>query len=98
VLFDSKFKFAAHFDYITPWAYAMLGFVKRNASLFTDPYTRLALYFAFARSKLEHASPIWNPFTTTHGNRIERLQKKHFKIRFVAAKVFIPYPFIPPAM
>jgi len=75
-----------------PRAYAMFGFVKRNASLFTDPYTRLALYFAFVRSKLEYASFTWNPFTTTHGNRIERLQKQFFEIRFVAAKVFRPTP------
>jgi len=70
-LVDSKFKFAAHFDYIMSRAYATFGFLKRNASLFSDPYTILALYFAFVRSKLEYASLIWSPFTTTRGNRKE---------------------------
>jgi len=92
VLFDSKFKFAAHFDYIMPRAYAMFGFVKRNASLFTDPYTRLALYFAFVRSKLEYASLIWNPFTTTHGNRIERLQKQFLKFALLPLRFLDPTP------
>jgi len=92
VLFDSKSKFAAHFDYIMPRAYAMFGFVKRNASLFTDPYTRLALYFAFVRSNLEYASLIWNPFTTTHGNRIERLQKQFLKFALLPLRFLDPTP------
>jgi len=86
-MFDSEFKLAAHFDYIMPRAYAMFGFVKRNASLFTDPHTRLALHFAFVRSKLEYAVLIWNPFTTTHGNRIERLQKQFLKFALLPLRL-----------
>jgi len=92
VLFDSKFKFAVHFDYIMPRAYATFGFVKRNASLFTDPYTRLALYFAFVRSKLKYASLIWNPFTTTHGHRIGRLQKQFLKFALLPLRFLDPIP------
>jgi len=75
-----------------PRVYAMFGFVRRNASLFTDPYTRLALYFAFVRSKLEYASLIWNPFTTTHRNRIERLQKQFLKFALLPLRFLDPTP------
>jgi len=66
VLFDSKFKLAAHFEFIMPRTYAMFGLVKRNASLLMNPYTRLALYFAFVRSKLEYASFTWTGIDETN--------------------------------
>jgi len=92
VIFDPKFKFAAHFDYIVPRAYAMFGFVKRNAAQFTDPFTRLALYFAFVRSKPEYAALTWNPFTTIHGNRRERLQKQFLKFALLPLRLLDPVP------
>jgi len=70
----------------------MFGFVKRNGSLFTDPYTILALYFTLVRSKLEYATLIWNPFTTTHGNRIERLQKQFLKFALLPLRFLDPVP------
>jgi len=80
VLFDSKFKFAAHFDYIMPRAYAMFGFVKRNASL--SLHQTCALFCICP----------WNPFTTTHGNRIERLQKQFLKFALLPLRFLDPTP------
>jgi len=37
VMFDTKFTFVDHINYIIPKAYAMYGFVKRNSTQFKDP-------------------------------------------------------------
>jgi len=79
VLFDDKFLFNEHLNFILPKAYAMFGFVKRNTLLFKDPYSRLSVYSAFVRSRVEYASFIWNPSGSVQINRIEGLQKKFLK-------------------
>ena len=75
VIFDSKFTFNNHIDYIIPKAYSMLAFVRRNSSEFSDPFTLTCLFNAFVRSRLEYASFIWSPFYITHSNRLEKVQK-----------------------
>jgi len=79
VLFDDKFLFNEHLNFILPKAYAIIGFVKRNTILFQDPYSRLSVYFASVRSRVKYASFIWNTSGSVHINRIERLQKKFLK-------------------
>jgi len=60
-MFDTKFTFIEHINYIIPKAHAMNGFVKRTYTQFKDPYTKVSLFSSFIRSKLEYASFVWNP-------------------------------------
>jgi len=68
-----------HLNCILPKAYAMFGFVKRNTFLFTNPYSRLSVFSAIVRSRVEYAFFIRNPSGSVQINRIERLQKKFLK-------------------
>jgi len=55
-LFDAKFIFIEHINYLNPKSYAMYGIVKRNSTQFRDQYTKLRLFSSFVRSKLNHSS------------------------------------------
>jgi len=87
VLFDDKFMFNENLNFILPKAYAMLGFVKRNT-----PYSRLSVYSAFVRSRVEYASFIWNPSGSVQINRIQRLQKKFLKFALQSLHFTEPAP------
>ena len=54
----------------------MLGFVKRFCYNFSDPYTIKTLYIAYVGSILEYGSVVWPPFSITHEERIESVQKQ----------------------
>jgi len=92
VLFNDKFVFNEHLNFILPKAYAMFGFVKRNPLLFKDPYSRLSVYSSFVRSRVEYASFIWNPSGSVQINRIERLQKKFLKFELQSLHFTEPAP------
>jgi len=69
-MFDTKFTFIDHINYIIPKAYAMYGFVKRSSTQFKDSYTKLSLFSSFIKSRLEYALFVWSPTGTTQNNRI----------------------------
>jgi hypothetical protein len=48
-------------DVIVSRAFATLGFIRRVASEFREPYTLRTLYTSLVRPKLEHASYVWDP-------------------------------------
>lgn len=75
VIVDSKLRFNEHIATITAKAFSILGFIRRNASQFTDVYSLKALFCALVRSILEYAAPIWTPYHASHVIRIERVQK-----------------------
>jgi hypothetical protein len=54
----------------------MLGFIKRWAKEFDDPYVTKSLYTSLVRPNLEYASQVWSPFYQSHINRIESIQKQ----------------------
>lgn len=54
----------------------MLGFIKRFCYNFRDPYTIKTLYISYVRSILEYCSIVWSPFSITHEERIESVQKQ----------------------
>lgn len=95
VMFDTKFLFIDHINYIVPKAYAMYGFIKRNTAQFSDPYTLLSLFFSFVRSKLEYASFIWNPTGSIHIHRLERIQKKFLSYALKSLNFSHPVPSYP---
>lgn len=79
VVFDAKFTFTPHLDYIIPKAYSSMYFIRRNTAQFTDPYVKKIIYSSFTRSKLEYASFIWSPTASIHINRIEKVQRSFTK-------------------
>lgn len=76
ILLDAKLNFTPHIDYIISKSFAMLGFVFRNISEFTDPYAMKALYVTLVRSVLEYGSNVWSPNYMFHIRRIESVQKR----------------------
>lgn len=76
VILDSKLTFTDHYNTIINRANNMLGFIKRFCYNFHDPYTIKTLYIAYVRSILEYCSIVWSPFSITHEERIESVQKQ----------------------
>lgn len=76
VTLDSKINFNSHVDKIVNDSRRVLGFVKRRAKEFDDPYVTKSLYQSLVRSKLEYASVVWNTSGKTRSARIESVQKQ----------------------
>jgi len=91
-MFDTKFTFIDHINYIIPKEYAMYGFVKRNYTQFKDPYTKLSLFSSFIRSRLEYASFVWSATGIAHINSIERAQKKILPFALLSLNFNDPVP------
>ena len=72
VKLDSKLSWAKHITEI-------LGMVKRTLGPCKPKDTA---YNMLVRPKLDDASPIWNPHTSSQINRLQRIQ--HYAARFVA--------------
>ncbi|XP_062713912.1 uncharacterized protein LOC134290736 [Aedes albopictus] len=75
VIMDSKLSFNDHVTSTTAKAFAVLGFVRRNASEFRDAYALKSVYCSLVRSILEYAVQIWAPYRETQIGRIERVQR-----------------------
>lgn len=76
VIFNTKLEFDDHISYIQSKASSMLGFIKRQASDFRDPYTLLTLYNSLVRSHLEYAAVVWSPYYEKYKNLLESIQNK----------------------
>lgn len=76
VTFDSKINFNAHIDKIVNESRRVLGFLKRRAKEFNDPYVTKSLYQSLVRSKLEYATVVWNMSGKTKSAKIESVQKQ----------------------
>lgn len=76
VIIDPKLTFLPHIENAIKISSKMLGFIMRNGKVFKNPKTKIMLYNAFVRSRLEYCSVVWRPHYATHSLRIERLQKR----------------------
>lgn len=79
VYFDSKMLLTTHYDKIIDRSYRNLGFVLRTCQPFKSPLSLKVVYYAYVRSILEYASPVWSPSYAIHKTRMERIQKKFLK-------------------
>ena len=70
-----------HITEITSKSLKVLGMVRRTLGP-CKPEVKDAAYNMLVRPKLEYASPIWNPHTSSHIVHLERIQ--HYAARFVA--------------
>ncbi|CAH2095709.1 unnamed protein product [Euphydryas editha] len=95
VYFDSKMLMSSHIDIIRSKAVKNLGFVIRTCSPFKDPLTIKIVYFAYVRSILEYAAPVWSPRYDIYIKRIENVQKKFINhINFKCRKADISDEYI----
>jgi hypothetical protein len=76
VVFDSKLDFTSH---LIVKASRMFG--RRIGLEFRDPYTFKTLYNLFARSHLDYAGVVWNPYYGVHLKRIKTIQFLKFALR-----------------
>nr|BAK26811.1 putative reverse transcriptase [Culex quinquefasciatus] len=76
VILDSQLTFVEHYNTIINKAKSTLGFIKRFAFNFQDPYTIKLLYITYVRPLLEYCSIVWNPYYAVHQARIESVQKQ----------------------
>lgn len=76
VIFDKKLTFKSHIDKIVSSSCSTLGFIKRRAREFNDPYTTKTLYTSLVQPILEYASVIWSPYRQIDIDRIESVQKQ----------------------
>ena len=82
VIYDSKFSFKEHIDYIVLSARKMLGFILRNCKEFSNTGSLKTLYHALVRSKLEYCSLAWHPYYNSQVLYLESVQRKFFKYLF----------------
>lgn len=75
VIMDCKLSFNEHITTTAAKAFAVLGFIRRNACEFRDVYALKTVYCALVRSILEYAVQIWAPYHETHIARLERVQR-----------------------
>ena len=81
VKLDYKLSWAKHITEITTKSSKVLGMVKITLGP-CKPKVKDTAYNVLVRPKLEYASPIWNPHTSSQINRLERIH--HYAARFVA--------------
>lgn len=92
VHFDPKYALTNHIEHITARAYKNLGFVMRSCEPFNDVNTLKIVYFAYVRSILEYASPIWSPQYIIYKEQLERIQRKFIKhLNFRTRKPSVSY-------
>lgn len=85
ITLDSKMLMNNHVDDIVNRSYRNLGFVMRTCAPFNSVQSIKVAYYAYVRSILEYASPVWNPQYATYTSRIENIQKKflhHLNYKF----------------
>lgn len=77
IIMDSKLTFKDHIEKIVNNGKRILGFMKRRAKEFNDPYVTKVLYTSLVRPSLEYASVVWNGSVgETGARRIESIQKQ----------------------
>ena len=76
VLLDPKLRFNLHINFIINKANRCLGFIKRWAKEFDDPYVTKLLFTSLVRPVLEYACIVWYPSYACDISSIESVQKQ----------------------
>jgi hypothetical protein len=90
VLFDEKLSFSAHINNLYSSCLRLLGFILRTSKDFKNPHSVVLLFNSLIRSRLEHASCVWNPHQLNHKLLLEKLQKKMVKALFYRKQIANP--------
>ena len=78
--FSSDLKWNLHVSNTTKRANSTLGFLRRNLRN-CPPSCRRTAYMALVRSALEYGAVVWDPYSITNIDRLERIQ--HRAARFI---------------
>ena len=76
ILMDPKLNFNNHVISMVNKAHGVLGFIKRWAKEFSDPYITKQLFTSLVRPILEYGSVVWDPQYTIYSDKIESVQKQ----------------------
>jgi len=68
--------FKHHLNVTVGKSLKILGFIKRNTTLFTSATCLRTLYFSLVRSTLEYGSVVWFPYLACDQLRLERVQNR----------------------
>ena len=79
IYLDSRMLMRNHINNIADRAFRNLGFIIRTCQPFQCATSYSVVYFAYVRSILEYASPVWSPCYQVYINRLERIQRKFAK-------------------
>ena len=88
VIFDSKFTFRDHIDFVTSKALRMFGFICRNTRLFQNARSIITLFKSLILPSLTYASVIWSPYHNNSINKLESVQ--HRFLRHLSYRFYIP--------
>ena len=81
VTLQNNLKWDTHINNISNKANQTLGFLKRNLKIHSEKVKDHA-YKALVRPKLEYSATVWDPYTTSQINQIEKVQRR--AARFVS--------------
>jgi Reverse transcriptase (RNA-dependent DNA polymerase) len=95
VSFRGDLSFIDHINSISVSASRMLGFVMRNSRDFHCSSASRLLYKSLVRCIMEYASIVWCPYSSTHINVLELVQKRF--LRSLYKDQFGFYPFLFPS-
>ena len=76
ITMDHKLSFINHINNTVNKARSMLGFIKRWAKEFRDPFVTKLLFISLVRPILEYGSSVWTPYYEIHINHLESVQKQ----------------------
>ena len=76
VILDSKLNFKKQVDKIVSSGNSILGFIKRRAKEFDDPYLTKQLFSTLVLPVVEYVSSIWAPYRDIDIKRLESIQKQ----------------------
>ena len=89
VIMDPKLRFNLHINFTINKANGVLGFIKRWAKDFNDPYVTVSLFNSIVRPILEYAVVVWCPRYGIYISRLESVQKQ---FALFALRKFQCYP------
>lgn len=76
ILVDRRLRFDLHINTCINKARSLLGFLKRWAREFNDPYLTKRLFVCLVRPCLEYGCVVWCPYNVCYIDRIESIQKQ----------------------
>ena len=82
--------FEQHINITVGRALKVLGFIKRNTSLFTSSTCLRSLYFSLVRSILEYGIVVWHPYLAKDQLRLERVQNRFLSYAAFLLKIVHP--------
>lgn len=82
VILDEKMTFKSQIDHVISRGKSIMGWIKRFAYHFDDPWVIKKLYMTYVLPVLEYASQIWSPIFQNQRDRIESIQKQFLLYAF----------------